>query len=54
MGVVLSKKSQSYILGGSIIVLDQFNKMKDLVPIPYVGAALEVVQGIVEVVQVSG
>ena len=47
------RKSEPYILGGSTLVLAQFNKMKDLVPVPYIGPALEVVQGIVDVIKVS-
>ena len=44
--------SGPYVLGGTILVLEQFSKVAELVPSPFVKPVVELALGILNVVQV--
>ena len=44
--------SGPYVLGGSILVLEQFSKVAELIPSPFVKPVVELALGILNVVQV--
>ena len=46
------QRSGPYVLGGSILVLEQFTKVAELIPSPFVKPAVELALGILNVLQV--
>ena len=47
------KRSGPYVLGGSTLILEQFGKVAEIMPSPFVKPAIDLALGILDVIQVS-
>lgn len=49
-----AKDAGPYAFGAAEMVLKELDQVKDLIPLPWIGPAVTLMQGIVEVVRVRG
>ena len=49
-----AKGTGPYVLGAAEMVLKELDQVKDLIPLPWIGTAVTLMQGIVDIVRVRG